>query len=775
MSIRLWGTEKLVNTTTLNGQTGSVVTALQNGGYVIAWEDELDFVTDGVVKFQRFDALGNKVGLETTVPVPDGEGTQFDVSIATLSNGNFVIANTDSDPALGYDGVFSIYDPNGVLVLQSQSGLDASEKEFGLEVKATATGFAVSSIVTQADPDTDPFVNFYNVNGSFLATKFINTSLNVQDQVSVTYNGNSGTDIVTAVYVDRTTDSIEFRGGTQANGFPSAPVFLSGGNGVSDPHIEQIGVYVGSPLKYALSYTENTGLSNERVSFEILNSSGASLRSYNFAGSESDIRILADQSILLVWTSPYSPTTTRDIHMQQFDRDGTKIGGEMIVNTNGTEITGRPSIAQLVDGRFVATWTDSSSSSDFSGSAVKQQIFDPREGIVTGSDNAAIAETLVGHDALGDTMRGLRGNDTMYGYAGGDVMYGGDGVDTLYGGRGDDTLYGDNGSDFLQGGLGADDISGGVGSDTVYYSQSRVGVNVNLLTGLAFGGDAEGDTIDTVENFIGSNFSDVFVGGNTQSRIDGYAGDDTLTGGSSLDSFFGGAGADTMNGLGGVDRAFYSGNIAVTINLVSNINTGGEAQGDVLLNIEEISGSSQGDTILGNSLNNRFFGQNGNDRLGGGTGIDTLVGGAGSDSFVFALGDSGQTAVTADIVSDYAKGPVGTGDKFDFTTALSIGGVSAAATATQADISQTNAIASFFAGSGTTLADALSDITTSMTTGGNSAGEFAFFKVNGTGDFNLFISDGVAGVTANDVLVTMTGVTAITSIDVTAGDITILA
>jgi hypothetical protein len=35
----------------------------------------------------------------------------------------------------------------------------------------------------------------------------------------------------------------------------------------------------------------------------------------------------------------------------------------------------------------------------------------------------------------------------------------------------------------------------------------------------------------------------------------------------------------------------------------------------------------------------------------------------------------------------------------------------------------------FEAGSGTTLADALADIATSMTTGTNTAGEFAVFKV----------------------------------------------
>ncbi len=98
MSIRLWGTEKPVNTTTGNGQTAPVVTALQNGGYVIAWADDMG-AGASAVKFQRFDAAGNKVGAETVV-LSDGEGNQDQVSICTLSNGTFVIAHQDADPTI---------------------------------------------------------------------------------------------------------------------------------------------------------------------------------------------------------------------------------------------------------------------------------------------------------------------------------------------------------------------------------------------------------------------------------------------------------------------------------------------------------------------------------------------------------------------------------------------------------------------------------------------------------------------------------------------------
>ena len=82
-------------------------------------------------------------------------------------------------------------------------------------------------------------------------------------------------------------------------------------------------------------------------------------------------------------------------------------------------------------------------------------------------------------------------------------------------------------------------------------------------------------------------------------------------------------------------------------------------------------------------------------------------------------------------------------------------------------------VATFASGSGKTLSDALNDVMARFTAATNSAGEFAFFKVNGTGDFHLFVSDGAAGVTANDVVVQLVGVTTITSINLTGGNLTI--
>jgi Ca2+-binding RTX toxin-like protein len=195
----------------------------------------------------------------------------------------------------------------------------------------------------------------------------------------------------------------------------------------------------------------------------------------------------------------------------------------------------------------------------------------------------------------------------------------------------------------------------------------------------------------------------------------------------------------------------------------------GTAGADILIarntTANTLNGAAGNDVLVGGGLA---------DTLNGGAGSDTLFGGAGRDTFVFGAGNAGITTAAMDKIVDFAKGAVGTGDLIDYTVALTRGGSAAAATATEASISTTTGIATFAAGSGTTLADAVADIATRFTSATNAAGEMALFKVGGAGDYYLYVSDGVAGAGANDVVIDLVGVTTLTSIDLTGGNLTIL-
>src|SRR5262249_55721518 len=88
----------------------------------------------------------------------------------------------------------------------------------------------------------------------------------------------------------------------------------------------------------------------------------------------------------------------------------------------------------------------------------------------------------------------------------------GSGADTVIGGDSNDTINGGAGADIIQGGLGADTLNGGISADTATYSGSGAAVNANLLAGTGAGGDAQGDTLISIENLVGSAFGDTLTG-----------------------------------------------------------------------------------------------------------------------------------------------------------------------------------------------------------------------------------------------------------------------
>src|SRR5262245_8848841 len=222
-------------------------------------------------------------------------------------------------------------------------------------------------------------------------------------------------------------------------------------------------------------------------------------------------------------------------------------------------------------------------------------------------------------------ITGTNGNDTLTavlperhrleGLAGDDKLIGGAFNDGLYGGIGRDVLDGGDGDDLLDGGEGADMLIGGTGSDVASYFASPSGVIVDLAARRGFGGDAAGDRLTGIENLIGSDFAD---------RLVGDAADNWFRGGGGADIIDGGAGSDTAHYARSPD--------AISINLLAGTAFGGDAQGDLLRSIENVSGSWGDDTIVGDGGANVLYGDFGDDMLFGGGGADTLRGHFGDDT-----------------------------------------------------------------------------------------------------------------------------------------------
>ena len=234
---------------------------------------------------------------------------------------------------------------------------------------------------------------------------------------------------------------------------------------------------------------------------------------------------------------------------------------------------------------------------------------------VRGSDHADVLVARNDDPSTPGTTQETREGSTLYGQRGDDSLSGGDGTNYLWGGKGNDTLMGGGVLDYLEGGAGADVLDGGAGFDWAGYELSDAGVTVNLATGDAKGGHAEGDTLTGIELVSGSSHAD------------------SLTGDDGTNVFIAGAGADTLDGGGGWDRIAYStSDAAVTVDLATGDVEGGHAEGDTLIGeFESAWGSRYADRLIGDGVNANLVGWHGNDTLEGGAGNDYLEGGAGAD------------------------------------------------------------------------------------------------------------------------------------------------
>ena len=309
------------------------------------------------------------------------------------------------------------------------------------------------------------------------------------------------------------------------------------------------------------------------------------------------------------------------------------------------------------------------------------------------------SNTLTGRDG-GDALHGEGGIDYLHGGDGADYLWGGAGADEIYGDDQNDHLYGDGGIDLLEGGDGhdvleggarGDTLRGGAGLDTASYANSNASVTIHMDLELASGGHADGDTLDSIEHVEGSSHGDFIWGDGQDNTLTGLGGgdrlngeggsdllvggegDDVLNGGSHMDVLMGdedddmldgGAGADIIDGGDDVDTVLYRGSgAAVFIDLAAREASGGHANGDTLLNIENVDGSDHDDVITGNEEDNALRGRDGDDTLDGREGGDILDGGDGEDTVLYRLSD---TAVTIDLESGVANGGHATGDTLLF-------------------------------------------------------------------------------------------------------------
>jgi hypothetical protein len=217
---------------------------------------------------------------------------------------------------------------------------------------------------------------------------------------------------------------------------------------------------------------------------------------------------------------------------------------------------------------------------------------------------------------------------------------------------------------------------------------------------------------------------------------------------------------DTITVTGDRELSFTS---TTSTAALATINASGSS-GDLIVNLTangltqgvSVTGSTGTNTITGTAFGDVIIGGGQSDNITGGAGADALTGGAGADTFVFAAGSSGgaPSATVFDTIADFGKNS----DIIDHASDIAIVTNGTASSGTAAINAE--GIATFNAADNT-LALRIVAAESGINAGGAAAaGQTVIFEFGS--DSYVFVSDGVDGVAANDVLVKLTGVTGLT-------------
>ena len=320
------GEPQLANTTTEGNQFEADVAALNDGGYVLAWQSDVGDGSGNGVFMQRYDADGNKVGGETRVNTIT-EGNQDQVAITGLKDGGYVVSwQSDS----------------------SEDGKDIHLQKYDSEGKPVGGEVVVNEDVTanQVMPSIDALEN-----GGFVVVWQSDSANSGQETYARAYNQDMSAS--SQIHIDSATE------GDQT--LPAVSGLSDGGFVTTWISHDESGATVN------LQRFDSTGnpVGEERVVSE--------LTDFNlFSNVTPEVTGLNDGGYVVVFSDKDSDGN--GVYYQRYDANNNEVGDRVLLNTDEDSNQYNPHVTALDDGGFLTTWVNVSG--DESSMEVVGQKFD---------------------------------------------------------------------------------------------------------------------------------------------------------------------------------------------------------------------------------------------------------------------------------------------------------------------------------------------------------------------------------------------------------------
>ncbi|MCP4339447.1 MAG: hypothetical protein GY799_11300, partial [Desulfobulbaceae bacterium] len=376
-----------VNTTTTGNQQNPAITGLEDGSFVIAWEDSAKDGDDYGIVAQRFDAYGSKLGNEFQVNTYTAYKQQHP-SVTALTGGGFVIT-WQSDAQDGFwEGIYTQrYDADGNTVgSETLVNTHTADNQVEPSVIALANGgFMVTWQSLGQDGDGyGIYYQIYDASGNTVGSETpVNTyTTSGQQYPSVAAFSDGGFIIAwqsdgqdgdgNGIYYQR------FNADGSTNG---SETLVNVGKTASDQIIPDIIVL--SDGKFAIAWEDENGYDSDQdgAFIQVYNADGstdgASFNMNSFeVGNQQEpaISSLEDKGFVATWNSQGQDGSGTGIFAQRFNADKTTFGAEFQVSNYTAGNQYNPAIATVNSGIYVVAWTDDGGQ-DSDGTGVFMKIY----------------------------------------------------------------------------------------------------------------------------------------------------------------------------------------------------------------------------------------------------------------------------------------------------------------------------------------------------------------------------------------------------------------
>lgn len=393
------GGEFLVNTATASSQDQPVVTALDNGGFVVVWRDlsgQGDSSSSGI-KAQVYDAAGAAIGGEVVVNATTFNSQDQPTVTATRDGGFAVIWRDNSNlstDASGFGIKAQVFDAQGArLGGEFQvNGIVTNNQEMP-SIVALASGALVVSWTDYSGQGSD-------IDGGIKARILkpvpdVITDLVLSNQI-VSETAVENTSIASL----QATGSINAVYSYQIMDDSTGGAFTIIGDKLVVRDSLSLDYEASSSATLTIRASDTFGNSFDKVvNLDITDSvnekryAGGTelLADTTIAGAQQQgaIASLSDGRYILIWSdgsAQGADASSYGIKGQLVDANGVRIGGEFLVNTAVLNSQDNPVVSGLPSGGFIVTWVDSSlQGGDASVSSIKAQLYNAA-GQATGTE-----------------------------------------------------------------------------------------------------------------------------------------------------------------------------------------------------------------------------------------------------------------------------------------------------------------------------------------------------------------------------------------------------